>query len=151
DAYLARSFENKEHFFVHMMVMQRECALARRNHGYAISQLLGADFPANLCEHCTVEFRLYRFRHGSRKWSKLELRNVDDRSRHAWSPCCGISGCQVFGALSGSRPRRNQGCQDDADVSRSPTETKPKISWRPSSLTDRGWGAPIVDRLTQSV
>src|SRR5262249_32973115 len=86
DAYLARSFENKEHFFVHMMVMQRERALARRNHRYVISQLLGVDFPPNLSEHCTVESRLYRSLHGNRKWSKLKLRNVDDRCRHARSP-----------------------------------------------------------------
>jgi hypothetical protein len=39
DPDLARSFENKEHLFVDMMVMERECALTRGDHGHVVPQL----------------------------------------------------------------------------------------------------------------
>src|SRR6516165_39595 len=65
DPDLARSIENKKHFFIHTMVVKGECALPRWDHGHVVSELLRADFPANLSEHCALEFRLYRLRHGS--------------------------------------------------------------------------------------
>src|SRR6516165_11543462 len=48
DPDLARSFENKKHFFIHMMVVKGECALPRWDHGHVVSELLRADFSANL-------------------------------------------------------------------------------------------------------
>ena len=120
DAHAPTALENEEHLFVDAMVVERECALARRHGRDVVAELAGAETPSDL-PRARVEALRGIARSGIRRGPRrqLDVGDVDDSLCHIRDP---LDKCTFLTRINADLRGFLRSCQNTTPELRVPTK-----------------------------